>query len=473
MKAVVISALLAMLQVDVSPPSSTPDRITGGTISGRILDPMGRPAAAATVTAARLKYYEGRPILVPVKTATTDDRGEYRLYSLEPGEYFLRAEKTLATGPARSYFPGAENAISATKIAVHESSEAAKTDFTLRTAAFVKVSGVVTNLVRGFQSVSLSGAGQTGRDSVLAAIQAEAAQAGRAPRFFLSSKDVSVIYDGSLAISNVLTNPQDRAAGKFELRNVRSGIYELYAVVEDRESTPARYYMAHTTIDVGLQDVSGIELTIAPGADVTGRVIYGANASRGTGPVQVQLRPKDVLPDPAIAASLLALVSEDGSFTMPNVPDLRYSIAVGPLPADTYVADIRQGNRTVFDRGTVEIPREFRDSLEIIVEGPAGSITGSVSATAQQLASDITVTLIPEEARWENVSLYKRARVNPTGSFSIAGITPGRYRLFAWEAIDEGAEQNAELIRAYWDEGTEIPVSSGNTSSARLRLILK
>jgi hypothetical protein len=53
-----------------------------------------------------------------------------------------------------------------------------------------------------------------------------------------------------------VTNIQDRAAGKFELRNIRSGAYELYAVIQDRAATPVRYYMAHTSIDVSLQDMS-------------------------------------------------------------------------------------------------------------------------------------------------------------------------------------------------------------------------
>ena len=79
--------------------------VPGGTISGRILDPVGRPAAAAMVTAARLHYVEGRPAFNPVKGTMSDDRGDYRLYWLEPGEYFVLAEKNLTTGPARSYFP--------------------------------------------------------------------------------------------------------------------------------------------------------------------------------------------------------------------------------------------------------------------------------------------------------------------------------------------------------------------------------
>ena len=444
------------------------------TISGRILDPQGRPAAIATVTAARLSYQEGRPTLVPMKTTTTNDRGEYRLYGLEPGEYFVRAEKDLAAGPARAYFPGSEDAISATKVVVSEGSEMAKTDFSLRSVARVKVSGTVTNVVPGFQNLSsLPGAQNATQDSVRSALEAEAAQISRAPQFFLSPMDPGTIYDGLEPLPNALTSAQDRVAGKFELRNVRSGTYELYAIVQDRSATPPRSYVAHTTIYVGLQDMGGVALTIAPGAEVNGHVVYMGNASPTATPVYVQLRPRDVLPKPAIAAGLSALVADDGTFTISNVPELRYSLSIGPLPRDAYVADIRLGSRPVFDRGAVTISRQIRDNLDVVIAAPAGAIRGTVSASPQELAAGITVTLVPEEGRWENVALYKRTAVPRSGSFSFSNVTPGVYKLFAWERIPDGAEQNAEFIGAYWDMGTEITVTPGNTTAGTVRLIVK
>src|SRR5262245_41897337 len=63
----------------------------GGTISGRVRDPNGQPAASLTVTAYQLGYRDGLEALNPVSTRQTDDRGEYRLYWLSPGAYFVAA----------------------------------------------------------------------------------------------------------------------------------------------------------------------------------------------------------------------------------------------------------------------------------------------------------------------------------------------------------------------------------------------
>jgi len=80
------------------------------------------------------------------------------------------------------------------------------------------------------------------------------------------------------------------------------------------------------------------------------------------------------------------------------------------------------------------------------------------------------ITLVPEEDRRENFALFKRSIVGVDGAFSFGGVSPGRYTLFAWDRIPDGAEQNAEFMDAYNDKGTEIVATIGNTSSVELRL---
>ena len=166
-----------------------------GAITGRILDPLGRPSPAALVTAARLNYLEGRPTLTPVKTTTSNDRGDYRLFWLEPGEYFVLAEKSLPSGASRASSPGTDDRHSALKVAVVEGAESSKTDFALRNVpGVVSVSGVVTSPIPGFENPPL--------------------------QFYLSAIDSDGIDESPIAVANALTSSQDRASGKFELRDV-------------------------------------------------------------------------------------------------------------------------------------------------------------------------------------------------------------------------------------------------------------
>src|SRR5690242_20750766 len=64
----------------------------GSVVSGRILDEFGEPVADANVTAMRMQYSGGRRRLVPSgRASTTNDLGQFRLFGLPPGEYYVSA----------------------------------------------------------------------------------------------------------------------------------------------------------------------------------------------------------------------------------------------------------------------------------------------------------------------------------------------------------------------------------------------
>ena len=58
-------------------------------IEGIVTDQFG-PATAATVQAMRVVYRGGRRGLISAGVAPVNDRGEYRLFSLPPGEYIVQ-----------------------------------------------------------------------------------------------------------------------------------------------------------------------------------------------------------------------------------------------------------------------------------------------------------------------------------------------------------------------------------------------
>ena len=62
-----------------------------GTIAGRIFSEEGEPLQGVTVRALRYDYQDGRSVLSSDGLAQTNDLGEYRLYWLNPGEYYISA----------------------------------------------------------------------------------------------------------------------------------------------------------------------------------------------------------------------------------------------------------------------------------------------------------------------------------------------------------------------------------------------
>ena len=63
-----------------------------GSISGRVYDRDGEPAGRAIVQALRPYYRDGTRALTIVQSVLTNDRGQYRLFWLPPGRYYVTAK---------------------------------------------------------------------------------------------------------------------------------------------------------------------------------------------------------------------------------------------------------------------------------------------------------------------------------------------------------------------------------------------
>src|SRR5260370_1387464 len=63
----------------------------GSVISGHVNDENGDPMPATPVNVMRYQYAQGNRQLVPAGTSQTDDRGEYRVWGLNPSDYYVSA----------------------------------------------------------------------------------------------------------------------------------------------------------------------------------------------------------------------------------------------------------------------------------------------------------------------------------------------------------------------------------------------
>jgi carboxypeptidase family protein len=137
----------------------------GAVIAGQILDPSsGEPLANAMVMAMRrlgavgapvLYSPQGPPRLMPAgQSAQTNDLGEFRIFGLPPGEYFvassprLTGAKTSAasgTAPVMTFYPGTTDALAAQPVIVAAGQVATGIVFRILSAQTYKVSGIVVD----------------------------------------------------------------------------------------------------------------------------------------------------------------------------------------------------------------------------------------------------------------------------------------------------------------------------------------
>jgi hypothetical protein len=64
--------------------------------------------------------------------------------------------------------------------------------------------------------------------------------------------------------------------------------------------------------------------------------------------------------------------------------------------------------------------------------------------------------------RRQNPALYKLARSDAEGRFSLDLVPPGSYKLFAWESVQPSAYQNAGFLEKFEDRGVNVTVSPGS-----------
>src|ERR1017187_7151186 len=65
----------------------------GGVITGVVTNDDGEPVVYANVQVMIKTYRRGQPTLTARSTASTDDRGRYRVFDLSPGRYYVQATR--------------------------------------------------------------------------------------------------------------------------------------------------------------------------------------------------------------------------------------------------------------------------------------------------------------------------------------------------------------------------------------------
>ena len=122
----------------------------GAVVTGRVVDETGEAVAQVSVSLDRRRYIDGARRLVAESGSSTDDRGEFRIFGVPPGDYVIVATFDAMELGSRdrvryvpTYYPGTPVASDAQRVTVGAGQEVPGITIALARAATATVRGVV------------------------------------------------------------------------------------------------------------------------------------------------------------------------------------------------------------------------------------------------------------------------------------------------------------------------------------------
>ena len=411
-----------------------------GAIAGRVVDEDGDPIQSAGIQVLRFSYAGDHRQLISVAGASSNDRGEYRVFGLPAGRYLLQAtvpnapmSRPFETGAlvpevqdpyAASYYPGVLDVDSASPVSLGEGSELSDVNFQLHKVRAVIVRGHLTSPIDKF-----------------------------------SSSQIQVVLahnEGGVASSiDRISAFVDNATGKFEVHGVSPGSYLLVA---------AQLFAGHplggrVPLEVSATARGDVVLPLASASDVIGNVEL-EGAPRGSVPnLMVRLVSSEGL---ALGPEPWSKVAADGSFRLSGVTPGHWMISIDSLPEGLWLkSESFAGNEVL--AGELNFPENARGQLRIVLGSNGAQIAGTVTASNQP--SRATVVLVPAAPELINAhQMYKVTNTTDRGLFTFKGVAPGSYKLFAFQEIAPFDWFDPDQLKMVEEMGSPVTVSEGENA---------
>jgi protocatechuate 3,4-dioxygenase beta subunit len=485
--------------------------VTAGSLSGRVFNEDGEPLANVQVQAQTYTYQQGKRVLSSTgQSVPTNDLGEYRIYWLAPGDYYVSATarrgivaavnpvvtqqavqprpgaRDGGRGPAQAgqgmppplpappqparaaqndetyaptYFPGTITPETATPVRLAAAAEIRGIDFGLRPVQTVAVRGqVIVPTVSAQPAPAPRAGGGPGARGF-----GPGGRGGSQVNVTLTRAGNGARNIGNMNRTNV------RPDGFFEITNVVPGSYNLAAVARQ----DGQQFSGRIRIEVGAAGLDTVSVPLRPGVAIQGKIFLDGTPPANFKPSQlrVNVQPaEDLGIGMGMGGGGNGQVSDDGSFTLQNVAPMDYRVRVGGLPQGAYLMAGRIGSDDAVNR-PFTITGDQPVVLQLQIGFSAGRVQGTVVDEKGSSYQGVLATLVPEDSRRLRTDVYFSSPTDQYGRVSFANVPPGIYKLFAWEDIPSGAYQDPEYIQRFEDRGKVVKVDPGATAEVQVPVI--
>ena len=481
----------------------------GGVITGTVLDERGEPAMNVQVRGMRYMMTNGARRLSQTAGGSTDDRGIYRLHSLQPGEYSvcvsarnmglqteaqrvqmeleslrrtlespngppanvrqsmtarmtqLQAQLAEQTEPVTGYAPVCypSGGTSSTPIAVNAGEERGGIDIQLHLTPVARIEGMVI-LPEGVVSQNV--------------------------QIMMSNADESMgdMERQGAGVENT---------GRFRFQNIAPGRYLITARTSPggpqfqsgmppgasgRGNTPSIPKLwAITEVAVNGQDLTDVVLQLQPGATVSGQIVLQPTTlvpPADLSKTQISIFPfSPPMGGPGLESNAQGTVDASGRFTIPDVFPGKYRINASVAGTQGWIVEsIVAGAQDALDF-PLEVKAGQSVSGVVITMGDRPTeLAGTVVDERGQPATEHTLLLYPVDQKyWTPQSRRIRImRAGTDGSYVFRSVPPGEYRLTTLMDPEPGIWYDRQVLEQLDTSSVRITLLEGDKKVEHVRV---
>ena len=413
-------------------------------ITGKVVDEDGDPMPGYGVSLLRKRPGKSREPEV-INNERTNDLGEYRFGGLFPGQYLVAViplpdtrnfERLAKESDGASnkpdlnylvtYYPGTTDTAQAAVISLRAGDEM-PVNFTMVPGRTYRVRGIVTGV-----------------------------PANQKPM-------VQVISKG---VNNSMYAAEVAADGQFEVRGMAPGTYTI-AVFSGSEGT---FLTTRESVTVVAADVEGLKLVPVRPFAVSGHLRFEGWPSQSVRGLTATLRSVTDAEGQGIFISpengWNAQVDRFGNFQWTSVTPGNYVASIYlDQSSGSFLKSVIVGNTNADTGFSVTGPT----TVELVIGSRAGMLQGAV-LDHDKPASNATVVAVPEDKYRKLHERYGIGSADQNGRFTIRGLAPGSYTVFAWQDIDEGLYYDAAFLKSQDSNGVALKIEEGSRQKIELKL---
>lgn len=463
----------------------------GSVIAGHVLDEDGEAMPGVAVQVMRYQYQQGNRQLTPAGTAQTDDKGQFRVWGLMPGDYYVNAQARINLGAlgggqqgggrggpgggrggpaagaqgnalagaiaaavgrigganvaslfgpadedqkayAPTYYPGVTTIDEARPVTLGLSQELTTVDFNLQLVHVLRVAGRVTN-ADGTPGIN---------GNVNLTTESSAGRAGLGQSF------------GSRIGGD----------GSFSMSNVPPGRYTLTA----RGTVAKQPQFATQPLSVGgTEDLTGLVVILSEPASIAGTVSFPATQGQTPDMTQARITAPTPAGVPANGPQSQARVDKEGTFLIDGLSPGLHLIRPNGNVRGWSMQSVMLDGRDVTDTPLDLKPGQKVVNVTIAFTDKQTEINGTITNEQNQPVPDYTILAFSTDQNyWQTQSRHiATTRPDQTGKFRVRGLPAGTYYITTVDPAEQGEWFDPTYLDQHRPGAARITLADGDTKT--------